>query len=105
MDENLERKLQESESEWANIEKQRAEREKKDRKIISEFCANNKKADIFQILLLLEKYDGMPDHDKDVVMEFKNNYPGNINTKQLYNFLDVKDIYSKYLESGGNINE
>ena len=102
MDENLEKKFQESELEWAEIEKLKAEREKKDRRIISEFCASNKQADMVQILELLEKYNGMPKHDKDIVSEFENKYPEQLNVKLIHSFLDVKDIYNQYLESGGD---
>ncbi len=105
MDENLERQFQESEADWAEIEKAKAEREKKDRKIISKFCAENTQADMFQVLELLEKYNGMPQHDKDIVDEFRKCYPSNLTVKLIHSFLDVTDIYSRYLESGGNENE
>lgn len=101
MDGSLEQKLQESEEEWAEIEKQKAQREKKDRKIISQYCAGYNRADMVQILELLEKHGGMPKHDKDIISEFKNNYPETLTTKLIHNFEDVKDIYSEYLESGG----
>ncbi|MEY8265146.1 hypothetical protein AALA79_02015 [Lachnospiraceae bacterium 64-25] len=105
MDENLEREFQESESDWAEIEKLKAEREKKDKRIISQFCASNKQADMVRILELLVKHNGMPGHDKEIVSEFKRCYPEELNVKLIHSFLDVKDIYSTYLESGGDDNE
>lgn len=105
MDENLEKQLQESESDWAEIEKHVAEREKKDKRIISQFCASNKQADMVRILDLLEKHNGMPNHDKEIVIEFKKCYPKELNTKLIHSFLDVRDIYSIYLESGGDDSE
>lgn len=105
MDENLEKQFQESESDWAEIEKLKAEREKKDKKIISQFCASNKQADMVRILELLEKYNGMPSHDTEIVNEFRKCYPKNLSVKLIHNFLDVKDIYSQYLESGGDDND
>lgn len=105
MDENLEKKFQESESEWAEIDRLITEREKKDKRIISQFCATNKQADMVRILKLLEKHNGMPKHDKEVVEEFKKNYPEELNIKLIHSFLDVKDIYSQYLESGGDDDE
>ncbi|MBD5395897.1 MAG: hypothetical protein HDR71_16920 [Lachnospiraceae bacterium] len=101
MDENLEKQFQESEAEWAEIEEKKAIREKKDKRIISMFCASNNQADMVQILNLLEKHNGMPDHDKEVIVSFKECYPGSLTVKLLHSFLDVKDIYSQYLESGG----
>ena len=105
MDEKLEMQFQESEADWAEIEKLTAEREKKDKRIISEFCASNKQADMVRILDLLEKYNGMAEHDKKIVNEFRKCYPKDLSVKIIHNFLDVKDIYSRYLESGGDDNE
>ena len=105
MDENLEKQFQESESEWAEIERLKAEREKKDKRIISQFCALNRQADMLQILELLEKHNGMPRHDKEIVNEFRKCYPEELNIKLIHSFLDVKDIYSLYLESGGDDDE
>lgn len=105
MDEKLERQFQESEFEWAEIERLKAERKKKDNKIISQFCAANKQADMVRILELLEKHNGMPKHDKEIVYEFKKCYPEGLNVKLIHSFLDVKDIYSMYLEAGGDDNE
>lgn len=98
---DLEYLMQESESEWADIEKKIAIREKQDRKIISIYCSQNKKADIIHTIELLEKYNGMPRHDQDIIANFKNEYPENLKIKTLHAFLDVKDIYEEYLESGG----
>lgn len=105
MDETLEKEFQDSEEEWAEIEKLKAIREKKDKKIISKFCANNDQADMLKILSLLEKYPGMPSHDKDVVFEFKKKYPNELTVQLIHSLLDVMDIYSQYLESGGNTND
>ena len=103
MDENLEKQFQESEKEWAEIEKLKSIREKKDKRIISIFCAQNDQADIIRILGLLEKYPGMPQHDKDIVYEFKKKYPNELTVKLIHSLLDVMDIYNQYLESGGDI--
>lgn len=105
MDKLFEKELNDSLDEWVNIDKAIAEREKKDRKIISRYCAENKRADIFGIVELLLKYDGMPQKDIDVVKTFKANYPDNLNTKLLVAFLDVKDIYRNILESGGEYDD
>ena len=75
MDENLEKEFHESESEWAEIEKNKAIRIQKDNRIISRYCAANREADIIHILQLLEKYKGMPNHDEEIVQAFKENYP------------------------------
>lgn len=101
MDESLGKKLQDSEVEWARIQRQIAEREKKDRRIISEYCAKNDIADIYHILELLEKYDGMPDYDKETVVEFRGNYPKKLTVDLIHRYEDLKDIYNNYLESGG----
>lgn len=101
MEETLEKKLQESEAEWAKLERLIAEREKKDKRIISEYCANNNSADIYNILELLEKYDGMPEYDKETVSEFKDNYPIKLTVNLIHRYEDLKDIYNEYLESGG----
>ncbi len=45
MNENLEKQFQESESEWAEIEKSTAIRKQKDKRIISQYCAVNNEAD------------------------------------------------------------
>lgn len=106
MDENLERLFQESESDWAEIQRLTDERAKKDKKIISIYCAKNKRADIIRILELLEKYNGLeqfnglPKHDKDIVDEFKTNFPDSLTVKMIHNFEDTRDIYREYLEYG-----
>lgn len=102
MDENLEKRMQESESDWADIEKRTAERIKKDKRIISDFCASNKRADMFQILELLEKHGGLPEHDDEIVKKFRESYPQQLTVKLIHDFLDVTDIYSQYLEFGGD---
>ncbi len=105
MDETLERKLQESEAVWAEIEKMTAEREKKDKRIISEYCASNNSADIYNILELLEKYDGMPEYDQETVTQFKANYPKLLTVNLIHRYEDLKDIYNEYLELGGQTND
>ncbi len=105
MDSNLEKKLQESEAEWADIERLKAAREKKDQKILSIYCAMNRPADIIHTIELLAKYNGLPQHDKEIVENFKNSYPDKITVKLLHAFLDTKDIYKEYLESGGSCDE
>ena len=105
MDDNLKQLMQESLDEWADIEKRQAEREKKDKKIISLYCSQNRQADIFQIIKLLMKFKGMAGHDKETVEEFKAKYPDQLNVKLLNDFLDVKDLYKEYLESGGENDE
>ncbi len=102
MDDNLKQMMQESFDEWADIEQRQAEREKKDKRIISLYCSRNRQADVFQIIELLNKFKGMAGHDKDTVEDFKRNYPDKLNVKLLNDFLDVKDLYKEYLESGGD---
>lgn len=105
MTDELQKSLQESVDEWGNIEKSKAIQEKKDKKIISKYCAENDPADIYRTLKLLNKYEGLPQHDKIIVESFEAKYPNKLTTKIILDFEDVKDIYSKYLESGGNDNE
>lgn len=105
MDDNLKQLMQESLDEWADIQKRQAEREQKDKKIISLYCSQNSQADIFQIIKLLMKFKGMAGHDKATVEEFKEKYPDKLDIKLLYDFLDVKDLYKEYLESGGENDE
>lgn len=100
MNEDLEKQFQESEKEWAEIEKNKTIRMQKDRRIISNYCASNKDADIYHILQLLEKYSGMPTYDEEMINEFKENYPKTLTVKMIHNFEDIKDIYHEYLESG-----
>lgn len=101
----LQQQLEESLAEWANIDKEIAERQKKDKRIISTFCAQNTLADMTRILYLLEKYNGMPKYDKEIVIEFKQKYPDNLDAKILSSFLDIKDMYSQILEAGGDDND
>lgn len=105
MDRELDELMQESEFEWSEIQKQIAIREMKDRRIISKFCANNKHGDIIRSIELLEKNEGLPGHDKEVLGNFKQEYPDNLKVRTLHDFLDIQDIYSSYLESGGNEND
>lgn len=97
--------MQESLADRAIIEQNLAERDKKDRKIISLYCARNKEADIIRIIELLLKFNGMAGHDKETIREFKTKYPDKLNVKLLNDFLDVKDLYKEYLESGGDDDE
>ena len=100
MNDYLEQLCQESEFDWAEIQRMTDERNKKDKRIISEYCAKNKNADIIRILELLEKYDGLPSHDRDIVNEFKNSYPDSLTVKMIHSFEDTRDIYREYLEYG-----
>lgn len=104
MDDVLEKQVQESEEEWAEIEKTIKIREQKDKDIISHFCANNY-ADIARTLELLKKHKGMPKHDQERVNTFDKHYPDNITLKDILGYLDVKDIYRQFLESGGENND
>ena len=105
MDKDIKKLTEESFEEWADIEQKQAEREKKDKKIISLYCSQNLQADVFQIIELLMKFKGMAGHDKDTVMAFKEKYPDKLNIKLLHDFLDVKDLFKEYLESGGTGDE
>lgn len=105
MDDKLKQLLQESFDEWADIQKRQAEREKKDKKIISLYCSQNSQADILQIIKLLLKFKGMAGHDKETVENFKEKYPDKLSVELLSDFLDVKDLYKEYLESGGENDE
>lgn len=105
MTKDLLEKLKESLQERADIERQLAERDKKDKKVISMYCAENAPADIYRTLKLLEKYNGLPEHDKYVVDNFNATYPKKLTVQLILEFEDVKDIYRRYLESGGNDDE
>lgn len=101
MSDDLLDQLQESEREWAEIEKTTALRSEKDKKIISRFCAENDYADIKRTLDLLKKHQGLPQHDRDVVKSFESAYPDKLTVLGIHQFIDVRDIYGCYLESGG----
>lgn len=105
MTNELQNLLQESVDKWGEIEESMAMQEKKDQKIISKYCADNDPSDIFSTLNLLNKHKGLPLHDKDTVKNFESKYPDKLTTKLILEFEDVKDIYRKYLESGGSDNE
>lgn len=98
---DIKSELADSLAEWAKIEQQQAEREDKDKKIISAYLAQNNGADILRTLELLKKYEYMPDHDIEVIKEFEEHFPKKLTTPILSRYLDVADIYSQYLESGG----
>lgn len=100
MDENLEKQFQESENDWADIQRKTDIRNQKDRRIISQYCAKNKEADIIHTLKLLEKFKGMPNYDEELLNEFRENYPKTLTVKMIHDFEDIKDIYREYLESG-----
>lgn len=93
--------IQESLVEWAEIDKCTAIRMKKDERIVRQFCAENTEQDIMGILELLEQYKGMSSPDQKIVVDFKQKYPKQLDVKSIADFLDVKDLYSQYLESGG----
>lgn len=112
MEDSLIDQLQESEEEWADIEKLRHDllnkenaRLNKDKKIISHYCADNKHADITTTLELLLKYSALPEHDEETIKEFKQSYPSKLSVDIIHRFEDVKDIYSSYLESGGEYDD
>lgn len=105
MNEKYHELINESEEEWAEIQKNTATRKKKDERIISMFCAENPASDINRTLELLEQYEGMPDHDKKIIKKFKDEYPKELSLSSILGFLDTTDIYHKYLESGGGAND
>lgn len=105
MTSDLHTELQSSLEEREKIEEALAIRDKKDRKLISAYCAENDPADIYRILDLLIKFNGLPDYDRETVESFKNGYPGKLSVKLILAFEDIMDIYSKFLESGGNDDE
>lgn len=105
MNRDLEELMQNSLDEWADIEERIARREKQDKKIISIYCSQNDRADVIHTIELLEKYNGMPQHDTDIINNFKEQYPKNLKVQTIHDFLDVQDIYSAYLESGGNADD
>lgn len=100
---SFEDEIQQSLSEWAEIEKKQELRQKKDERLISQFCADNSHADVIRTLNLLEKYKGMPKHDCERVISFKNNYPDNITVQDIAGYQDVTDLYARYLELGGKM--
>lgn len=101
----LREEIEESLSEHAEIEKRLYNRELKDRKIISRYCADNSKTDIERTLDLLDQYEGMPDHDRETVNTFRKMYPNELTIKIIEEFSDVQDIYSRYLMNGGDDND
>ena len=101
MGEDIKSELADSLAEWAKIEQQQAEREEKDKKIISAYIAQNDGADIVRTLELLKKHRYLPNHDIEVIKEFEEHFPQKLTAPILARYLDVTDIYSKYLESGG----
>ncbi len=105
MDKEFENELLDSLDEWSDIERLIEERTKKDKKIISKFCANNDSADIFHILELLEKHKGLPEHDRETVKMMKLKYPKELDCRLLNDYLDMTEIYNKYLESGGGCDD
>lgn len=112
MDEWLLNEVQESEEEWADIERLKRElekkselRTKKDERIIREFCAKNKYADIIRTLELLEKNQGIAKWDREIVQQFKEKYPNELTVPMIQQMMDVKDLYREYLESGGECDD
>lgn len=98
---NLDELMQESAAEWKNIERLKAEREKKDKKIISMFCAENNPSDILKTYKIIIKNQGIPHADKEVVKNFKENYPDSLSIPLILEYKDIIEIYSNILETGG----
>ena len=69
------------------------------------YCSENNYADVVRTLDLLLKYPGMAGHDHKTVEEFKEAYPQKLTTKMIMDFEDIKDLYRRYLESGGENDE
>ena len=105
MTNELQTALQESIYQLEKIEKLEAVQRKKDQKTISKYCAEHDPADIYRTLKLLNNFDGLPSHDKEIVKNFKEKYPNDLSTKLILEFEDVKDIYNKFLESRCKKNE
>ena len=112
MDKDLIDQFQDSEVEWADIQRLRYELEEKERKrtlkdqnIISRYCGKNDYADITTTLELLLKYPGLAKHDQETVEKFKECYPKKLTVGMIHEYEDVVDIYSEYLESGGEYND
>lgn len=103
MGSSYEDELQDSLVEWAKIEEQQILRRKKDEMLISKFCVENDYADVIRTLALLEKRKGMPTHDCEKVQTFKKNYPDSLTIQDIVDFMDVRDLYGRYLESGGKM--
>ena len=105
MDEKLKNDLNKSLEEWADIEKRRALQEKKDRQIISIYCAKNDISDVYRTIELLKKHRGMPSYAKETVITFEENYPNSLTAQIICDYEDTKDIYKDYLEKGGDEDE
>lgn len=101
MDKAIREQMEDSLEEWSAINKQIHEREIKDRRIISEYCATNTKSDITKTIKILQSYEGMPSYDKDIVNRFESMYPDSLTIQIIEEFSDLQDIYADYLLSGG----
>lgn len=105
MNGELKELIQASKEEWADIQKQISERERKDKIIISKICAKNDYADVVNIIRLLKKHNGLPEHDQQTIDEMEKNYPKKLTLDLLERYFDVVDVYSDYLENGGDEDE
>lgn len=112
MDKRIQEDMQSSMEEWADIQEQKykleqreKERKKKDQQIISRYCASSTKADIFRTLELLLKFGGLPRHDEEIANNFKEAYPKDLTLAKIAEFEDMKMIYKKQLESGGEYDD
>ena len=108
MDKDLVDQFQESEIEWADIQKLQYQLEKnrekrliKDQAIISRYCGSNSYADIISTLELLLKYPGLAKHDHETIQKFKESYPSELTVELIHKYEDILDVYSEYLESEG----
>ena len=72
-------------------------KEKIEEKIINQFRAKNNQSDVLKTLNLLENNKVIAAHDKEILAEFKEKYPKQLNVHLIHNYLNLKDIYSQYL--------
>lgn len=101
MDSTFRKKIQESLEEWKDIKMAKRKRELEDMKLIREFCANNKSADIKHAIKVFQNYDGMPSHDKEIIAQFDSLYPDSLTVEVLEQFTDIQEIYGRRLLVGG----
>lgn len=106
MNEEFCKELQDSLKEHAEIQERLDIRNKKDQKLISMFCAQNEEADVINTVMLLEKYNGLPEHDRQKIKEIKALYPaGKMTVRHIVDFIEIQNIYAPILESGGNVDD
>ena len=98
----LEYNIQKMQDELSKEKDANLEREKS---AISIYCSENNYADVVRTLDLLLKYPGMAGHDHKTVEEFKEAYPQKLTTRMIMDFEDIKDLYRRYLDSGGENDE